>query len=514
MGNSVKHIVIVGGGTAGWLTACLLAAKHRGVKSAPQEMKITLIESDTVAPIGVGEGTWPTMRATLARIGISEQQLFSRANAAFKQASKFVDWHRNASGDSYYHPFSAPQGSARIDITPYWLSGYATGSYADDVCFQPHICELGLGPRPLQDNNGQSANYGYHLDAGLFVQLLRDHAVTQLGVQHIVDDVNHVVMSDNQGIEAVHTSKHGPISGQLFVDCSGFKGLLIGEALNVELQDCSDTLFADCALVCQQPYSDPHQPIKCYTQSTAQSAGWIWDIGLQNRRGVGHVFSTHYLSTDQATAQLLNYLGDETGNTSVREIRFSTGYRKRFWHKNCVAIGLSAGFLEPLEASALMLIERSATLLTDQLPATIQVMNKVARRFNQILEYQWQQTIAFLKLHYVLSNRDEAFWRANRNEDTIPAPLLDLLDEWRYRPPLDSDFSHVAEVFPAQSYRYILYGMQASTDPTFLARTLQDTEQAQRQFSLNRVLSEQLSRNLPSHRTLIEFITKNNNKNM
>ncbi|MDO6566676.1 tryptophan 7-halogenase [Alteromonas sp. 1_MG-2023] len=508
----IDSFVVVGGGTAGWLTAGLLAASHSLQNENGKRLTVTVIESDTVHPIGVGEGTWPTMRSTLAKIGIAESEVIKHASATFKQASKFVDWHTHQERSSYYHPFSAPQGSANIDITPYWLTNKyeAIQQYAQAVCFQPTLCDQGLAPKlGVNAKQSFSANYGFHLDAGKFITLLRNHCTNNLGVKHIVDDVTDVVTSV-EGINYVTTANSGHVYGDMFVDCSGFSALLIEKALKVSMVDASNVLFSDSALVHQLPYADTHQPIACHTLSTAQEAGWIWDIGLQERRGTGYVYSSRYQSGEEATATLSRYIKAIDTNAEIpesfRKISYKTGYREKFWEKNCVSIGLSSGFLEPLEASSLMLIEQSASQLAEQLPACREVMPHVAKRFNASLTYKWQRTIEFLKLHYLLSNRNEAFWLANKAQDSIPERLQLLLEEWQYRPVLDSDFSGIDEVFSAQSYRYILYGMAHSTQVSQYARSLTKHELASKQFQLNKSLIMQLTERLPSHRGLIDTI--------
>ncbi len=507
----INHVVIVGGGTAGWLTAGLLAAQHSMPDANGTSLRVTVIESDAIHPIGVGEGTWPTMRNTLHRIGISESELIKQAHATYKQASKFQQWHSNETTNAYYHPFSAPQGSASADITPYWLVSEGEDShYANAVCFQPTLCEQGLAPKvSALSNQGFSANYGYHLDAGKFIELLKCHCINTLGVSHIKDTVTHVNKND-EGITSLVTSSNGEVCGELFVDCTGFNGLLIEKTLGVGLKDASDILFADTALVSQREYASANQPIACHTLSTAQEAGWIWDIGLQHRRGTGYVFASQYQEKSSAEATFSRYLKQtgesENAEFSFREIKFKTGYRNEFWHKNCVAIGLSSGFLEPLEASSLMLIEQSATQLCEQLPGYTEQMSHVANKFNQSLTYKWERTIEFLKLHYVLSKRTDPFWLDNRKACSIPSRLSELMDVWKYRPILDSDFEHTNEVFSAQSYRYILYGMSRYSDLNQYVRTMKLNQFAQKQFELNNTLIAQLTSKLPSHRGLIESV--------
>jgi len=506
----INSVTIVGGGTAGWLTAGLIAAQHSKAANPESRLRVTLIESDDVHPIGVGEGTWPTMRKTLHDIGIDETDIIKHASATFKQASKFVGWHTSDRQNSYFHPFSAPQGSAQTDITPYWLAQEGAEQYAHAVCFQPELCELGLAPKPVDTKTQRfSANYGYHLDAGMFIALVKKHCIEKLGIEHVVDNVASVDVNE-RGIAGLHTTNNGVMTADLFIDCSGFSALLIEKSLNIGLVDASSILFADTALVCQLPYENSQQAIACETLSTAQHAGWIWDIGLQTRRGTGYVHSSAHQSESEAVDTFTAYLKAKQPNTVVnddfRKIKFKTGYRTTFWEKNCVAVGLSSGFLEPLEASSLMLIEQSARLLSAQLPANTQIMPNVATRFNNTLTYMWERTIEFLKLHYILSNRQSSFWTDNKCPTSIPDRLQGLLEEWKFRPILESDFPSTYEPFSAQSYRYILYGMSHQSDLAQYRRTMDLHAFAQRQFQLNKTLKEQLKQMLPSHRGLLDAI--------
>ena len=502
--KGVDHLVIVGGGTAGWLTAGLVAAQHSQADAAGRKLKVTLIESAQIGTVGVGEGTWPTMRNTVKKIGISETELIQHANAAFKQGSKFVGWVDGQ--DSYYHPFSAPQASARLDLTPYWLM-HGEQAYAEDCCFQPALCDANLAPKNITIPEYQGlANYGYHLDAGLFAGMLKEHCVNNLGVVHIVDQVDRVDLRENGDIRALKTENSGEISGDMFVDCSGFASLLLGQALKVPFVDKRDVLMVDTALATQVPYADKYSPIASHTLSTAMSAGWVWDIGLSNRRGVGHVYSSEHMSENDAERALHQYIGIENPLPEVRKLNIRAGHRQQFWKNNCVAIGLSAGFLEPLEASALMLVELSAAMLAEQLPADKSLLPNVAKRFNQRFDYHWQKIVDFLKLHYVLSKRQEPFWQQNRENQTIPPGLLALLHEWRYRPPARSDFELQKEVFSSESYSYVLYGMGFKTDLSYMQRSMKAHDFAKKQMQLNQQVILQSKNKLLSHRDFIAQI--------
>ena len=455
MERPVQQIVVVGGGTAGWLTACTIAARADPGAKAP--LSVTLIESPDVPTIGVGEGTWPTMRRTLEAIGISEAEFLLACDGSFKQGSRFQGWVTGADDDHYLHPFTPPIASMR-ELVEAWAG---TGRpFADAVGAQGAICARDLAPRQraMPDYAG-ALNYAYHLDAVKLAAMLARHG-ERLGVRHVRDHVTHVKRSADGDIRTVHMRDDREIPGDLFIDCTGLAALLIGGEYGVPFIDRSGELFNDRALAVQMPV-EPDSPIASQTNATAHDAGWIWDIGLPTRRGIGCVYSSRHASDDQAAATLEGYLrragfGDIP---AFRQLSFTSGHRARFWERNCLAIGLSAGFLEPLEASAIVMIELSLTQLLDSFPATREVMPVHAKRFNALFAYRWDRIVEFLKLHYVLSRRGEPYWRDHRDAASVPERLADLLQVWRHQPPSTADFPAVDEIFPAASYQYVLYGM-------------------------------------------------------
>jgi hypothetical protein len=510
MNNKIASVVIVGGGTAGWLTAGRIAAQHR--TQTGSTISVTLVESPTIPIIGVGEGTWPTMRSTLMKLGISETDFIRECDASFKQGAKFARWVTGTPDDFYYHPLMLPQGFGKTNMAAHWQAlrneQQLQESFSAATCFQEAICELGLAPKMITTPEFNSvANYAYHLNAGKFSTFLQKHCTEKLGVLHVLADVVSINSADNGDIRSVTTAQAGEISGDLFVDCTGFQSLLLGQHLQVPFVDCSDVLFIDNALAVQIPYDSDDAPIASHTISTAQDAGWIWDIGLIHRRGVGHVYSSRHTSEDQATAKLAAYIGPAFNNASLRKIPLPCGHRDIFWKNNCVAVGLSAGFLEPLEASALVLVELSASMIAEQLPACRAVMDITAKRFNETFRYRWDRIIDFLKLHYILSKRtDNTFWIDNRDPATIPASLQELMQLWRYQPPGDHDFTSNNEVFPAASYQYVLYGMGFETCYDYSEHLLRDNQFAQEQFMKNKKTIAQVTRSLPSNRELLQKI--------
>ncbi len=503
----IRRVIIVGGGSAGWICAARIAAQNAA--NSPDGLKVVLIESSNVPTIGVGEGTWPTMRATLRKIGLSETDFLRRCDAAFKQGGKFVGWTDGTSDDAYYHPLNAPQGAPQINLSGHWAQMHAHGGseFADAVDFQAALCEAGLAPKTITTPEYAAvANYAYHLDAGKFAQLLQEHAVTRLGVEHVIDDVVDVRRADNGDISAVLLKQKGEVVGDFFVDCTGFAALLIGQTLGVPFRDCSDILFADRALAMQVPYPEPDSPIACHTIVTAQDSGWVWDIGLQSRRGVGHVYSSRHTSDDAAEVALRRYIGPAADQLEARRIKIRAGHRETFWRNNCVAIGLSAGFLEPLEASALMLIEAATDFIAERMPANRAVMDTAAAQFNRAFTHHWDRIIEFLKLHYVLTKRtDTQFWRDNCDPASIPDDLQECLKLWRYQPPSPQDFPHQPEVFSWPSYQYVLHGMRFETEYTQSA-LMADSETARRWFAVAANLRDRTLSELPKHRDLLNRV--------
>ena len=513
MNKATRKLVIVGGGTAGWITACLVAAEQRNAPARRPD--ITLVESPDIPIIGVGEGTWPSMRLTLQKIGLPEASLIRECSASYKQGTRFVAWASNSEEDYYYHPFSFPAEYSNLNLAGFWLENRDKLPFADLVTPQAQVAAAGLAPKQAQTPEYAFAvNYGYHFDAGKFAALLHRHGVENLGINYISANVREVHSEGNGDIRSIELDTGESIDGDLFVDCTGQRALLIGDHYGVAFDSVKDVLFNDAAVAVQVPYADPAAPIASTTMSTGTEAGWIWDIGLQNRRGIGHVYSSAFMSQDAALETVRDYVARTSPGTKLeklafRHIPFEPGYRREFWVNNCVAVGLSGGFIEPLEASALALIEQAAGIISQQFPVNREVMSVVARRFNHRMQYHWERLIEFLKLHYVLSRRtDSEYWVACRDMDACPQGLRDKLAVWEQQPPWHDDSPRVDELFPSASYQYVLYGMGFTPSYAFLPGINPDADR-KRAEELARTNFEKTRRMLdllPTNRELIEAV--------
>jgi tryptophan halogenase len=502
----VKKVLIVGGGTAGWITAGYLA-RMLGADS-PAGIQICLVESADIGIIGVGEGTFPTIRRTLHRMGVSESRLVKECGATFKQGIRFVDWrHDPAETSSHYmHSFQSTQQPFGLDLLPYWLLGVAgpDAEWAEVNTPQKIVADAALAPKLITHSEYKGPlTYAYHVDAVKLAHLLRKVAI-ESGVKHIVDTVEGVNLREDGAIRSVTSRAHGELDADLYIDCTGFRAQLIGQALGVTNKPCGSVLFCDTALAIQVPYDQPADPVASYTISTAHEAGWTWDIGLEWRRGIGYVYSSAHTDDARAEQVLRAYIGKAANNLAVRKIQFQSGYRETSWHKNCVAIGLSSGFFEPLEATGIILVEAAAATLAKVFPwgGDIDVS---ACQFNTQMKRRYERALSFIKAHYCISDRrDTAFWRDNVEARSIPAELQDLLARWRHRPPAEIDFDLNVDMFTEQSWQYVLYGMGYRTDLTPRAGIYKYHVEARQAFADIRRQAEFARRSLPTHRELLQ----------
>jgi tryptophan halogenase len=491
--NNLRSIAIIGGGTAGWMSAAALANSLRG------QCRITLLESDLIGTVGVGEATIPPIRLFNQRLGIDEHEMLKRTQGTFKLGIQFVNWGRQ--GHRYFHPFG-PFGSD-FDIVPlhhYWLRARANGDTTslDDYCMAWAAASRTRFDRPSKDPRmvQSTYDYAYHFDASLYANYLRAYA-EQRGVQRIEGKVVGAALHPESGnIDSVTLDDGRTIEADFFIDCSGFRGLLIEDALHAGYEDWTHWLPCDRAVAVQCELGGELAP---YTRSTAHAAGWQWRIPLQHRIGNGHVFSSEHISDDDATATLLANLEGKP-ITEPRVLRFTTGRRKQFWHRNCVAIGLAAGFMEPLESTSIHLIQTGITRFLALFPDR-GIDPLAVAEYNRLTQLEYETVRDFLILHYHATERDDAeLWRQCAAM-TIPDTLQYKIDHFQAYGRL---VSTRMELFQNPSWLAVLVGQMvtpAHYDPLIDERTNIDATALL--AGLRRVMRE-AAEAMPSHRDYIE----------
>ncbi|MFE8584217.1 tryptophan halogenase family protein [Sphingomonas sp. NCPPB 2930] len=400
----IARIAIIGGGTAGWMAAAALARVL-----GPQGPAITLVESEEIGTVGVGEATIPPIQAFNALLGIDEDSFVRATQGTFKLGIEFVDWLRP--GHRYFHPFGV-HGVDRgaVPFEAMWqrlrLAGEAAPLEAYSICAAAARAGRFMRPQP---GNTPLAHIGYafHFDAALYARFLRSHAEAQGVVRQEGRVVEVVRDARPERIAAVMLADGTHIAADLFIDCTGFRGLLIGETLGAGFEDWGHWLPNDRAVAVPTAPAGPPVP---FTRSTAHGAGWQWRIPLQHRTGNGHVFASRHISDDEATATLLAHLDGEP-LAEPRLLRFRTGRRDRFWIGNCVALGLASGFMEPLESTSIHLIQAGIARLLEMLP-TRSFEAADIRRYNRLMAAEFESIRDFLILHFhATERRDTPYWR-------------------------------------------------------------------------------------------------------
>ena len=419
----LEKIVIVGGGTAGWITAAVLARFLRTRRTA-----IELIESQDIGIVGVGEATVPVIRSLNGLLGIDERDFLARTGGTFKLGVEFRDWVRP--GNVHFH-FFADFGEDIDAIAPHhhWLKLRQLGDDTPlgDYCFPYVAGKLGRFAPPASDRRSPAAayNYAYHFDAGLYARYLRMIAERN-GVLRTEGTIVDARLRAADGfIESLLLSDGRQIGGDLFVDASGFRGLLIAQALQVRYEDWSHWLPCDRAVAVACEGGGELTP---YTIATARTAGWQWRIPLQHRLGNGHVYCSSFIGEEEARAQLLGGLeGRPLGEP--RLLKFTTGLRSEAWSRNCVAVGLACGFLEPLESTGIQLIQNAAARLIDFFPDR-NFDPALASEYNRLSRNEYERLRDFLILHYCVTERDDSpFWRHCRTM-SLPETLRHKIEVW------------------------------------------------------------------------------------
>ena len=427
-GGKVRHVVIVGGGTAGWMTAAALVNFFRG----SPDWLVTLIESSEIGTVGVGEATLPTIRAFNARLGIDEVDFIRKTQATFKLGIEFADWHRV--GERFFHPF-APYGR-KIQGASFhhaWLRMRAAGDNAS-IGEYSLPAAMAAGQRfaqPAAQPTVPFANfaYAYHFDATLYAQYLREYALAVPGVRRVdARVVNVSLRSDDGFIESLLLDSGEVMSGDLFVDASGLRGVLIEQALATGYEDWTRWLPCDRAVAMPCALSADPAP---YTRASAREAGWQWRIPLQHREGNGYVYCSQFISDDAAVAALRGGLhGAALAEPNL--LRFKTGRRLKFWNRNCVAIGLASGFIEPLESTSIALIQSGIAKLLTFFPDR-GFSTAETDEANRVMREEYERIRDFIILHYKATARvDTELWRECRAMP-VPETLERKIDLFRIR---------------------------------------------------------------------------------
>ena len=454
------RIVIAGGGTAGWMTAAAIA------RTLGKTVSVTLVESDAIGTVGVGESTIPPLVTFNRLLGINEAEFMRATEATFKLGILFDNWKEQ--GARYFHSFGLTgKDHWSAGFQHFWLYGQEKGHAApyDDYCLELVAALQGKFAHLPDDR----MNYAYQLDATRFAKFLRDMA-TKDGTVRVEGKIARVELNGESGhIDALELESGARIEGDLFVDCTGFRALLIEGALHAGFDDWTHWLPCDAAIAVQTENIGPALP---YTRAMAHDAGWQWRIPLQHRTGNGIVYCSRYLSKDAAMERLLGNIEGEV-RTEPNALRFVTGSRRKHWHRNCIAIGLSDGFMEPLEATSIHLIQRSILRLIRMLPLKT-VSERDVAEFNEQQDQDMVQIRDFLILHYFVTNRrDSAFWRQCASMD-IPDSLRQKIELFRATGRV---FRKNEELFAENSWVQVMMGqgiMPQSYHP--IARKLSDDE--------------------------------------
>ena len=439
--KKIKKVVIAGGGTAGWMTAAALS------KLLGKGIEVVLIESDEIPTVGVGEATIPTLHIFHQLLGINEQEFMAATNATFKLGISFENW-RDINKD-YIHSFGfLGQGCWAAGFQHFWLKGRAKGIVSEIGDYVPEHLGARAGKFAVLAN--QELNHAYHLDAGLYAKFLRSLAEKH-GTTRVEGKISQVNLDNESGyIDSITLASGEIVEGDLFIDCTGFKGMLIEGALNTGFEDWSHILPCDSAIAVQTKMVRKPVP---YTRSIARDSGWQWQIPLQNRTGNGLVFCSKYMTDEEAKQTLLANIQGELLN-EPRVIKYKTGTRRKHWNKNCVAIGLSSGFIEPLESTGIHLFQKSIVRLMQMFPS--QGINQAdVDEFNSQAKTEVDNIKDFIILHYHLTERtDSPFWRYCKN--------MEIPDTLKHRMSLFKEsgqvFKKAEELFGETSWIQVMMG--------------------------------------------------------
>lgn len=451
----MKRILIVGGGTAGWMTASLLQHAWASGKNTEQ-VTISLIESSDIGTIGVGEGSTPYLKHFFKKLGISEYEWMPQCNATYKTGIAFPNWSTKQGFESYFHPFflqlDIQTGEAFMHNACLRRRGVDVDAHPDNYWTSTHLAKHRKSPI-AEKALPFEVDYGYHFDSGLLGSFLKQRAI-KLGVQHIVDTVTHVETDKYGNISTIHSNQFGPLAADFFIDCSGFQALLIEKTLNTDFISFSDNLFNDRAVAIASDINN-EASIPSHTQSEALSNGWRWKIPLTNRFGNGYVYCSSTISDEKAEQELRTSIGKNTyNNNEARLIKMRVGRRTKHWHKNCLAVGLSQGFIEPLEATALALIQLTVEKFIQhygQAKEKPETLSKQQDTFNQSINAFFEGIRDYIVCHYKTNSRsDSEYWQENRTNTHTSSRLNVILQSWHQ----GTDFEATLTEFAKETFYF------------------------------------------------------------
>jgi hypothetical protein len=497
--NVNKHIVILGGGTAGWMAANLMA-----VKWTKLGFKISLVESPTIGTIGVGEGSTPQLKSFFDNIGVAEHEWMPACNATYKNGIRFNGWSSRLGFESYFHPFAsridAFSAPALFYNSVHRRKGLNVDCHPDRFYLSAKLAEQHKTPIP-DHNFPFPIGYGYHFDANLLGQFLSSKAIER-GVNHIQAKVLNVGISSNGDIANLQLDNGNDLSGDMFIDCSGFNGVLIQKALNVPFVSFKENLFNDCAVAIPSPVS---QPLRSQTISTTMKYGWAWDIPLTNRVGNGYVYSSDHCTAEQAEIELRTKLNLLDSDVEARHLKMKVGRVEKHWFRNCLAVGLSQGFIEPLEATALHFVQETIERFIEA-NETSHFANNKQDEFNQQINQRFEGIRDYIVAHYRLSSRDDTdYWRENSANPNISNHLKRIVKGWMSA----EDITHVIQqaklqsYYPPYSWLCILAGY--GIFPTQLTKVSQDN--VAHKYDLDYVddFIQRSSLNFSDHKTFLDL---------
>lgn len=419
--SNIKNIVVIGGGTAGWMSATYIA------QSLNFDVNITVIESADHGPIGVGEATVPTIKTEFFdRLGIAESEWMPALGGTFKLGIKYANWRtpREQGGDHYYHVFGEIPLIDEVPLSSVWIKNYLEGRtkkpfahacFSSTVTFDHHLS-------PLLADGTKVQHYAYHFDALMVAKYLNQWAVKK-GINHVVEKLVTAEQDEQGNITCVVGESGKKYYADFFIDCSGFAGFLIDKVFKEPIVSFADSLLTDRAIAINLPENPEQDGIRSYTTATALKAGWVWEIPLYSRSGNGYVYSSQFTSDDEAHKEMMQHFGKRADNMTTRPIKFQSRRHERSWIKNCVAIGLSSSFLEPLESSTIYFIYAALYQLIKCFPQ--KNIDPVLRdKYNKKVNYMVDDNKDFIVMHFKTAQREDTpFWKANKYDTPIPESL-------------------------------------------------------------------------------------------